>query len=47
MSLLISLALAAAQGWAASIIFKGSQFDFLRCLIIDIIGGYLGDFYMD
>lgn len=44
MELLISLALAAAAGWVASMIFKGSRFGFLGYMVIGIIGGIIGQF---
>lgn len=44
MDFLIDLAFCAAAGFAASFIFRGSQFGILGYIVIGFIGGYLGQF---
>lgn len=44
MSFLIDLAFCAAAGFAASFIFKGSQFGILGYIIIGFIGGFIGQY---
>ncbi|MDO6737983.1 GlsB/YeaQ/YmgE family stress response membrane protein [Wenyingzhuangia sp. 2_MG-2023] len=44
MSLLISLAIAVASGWAASLILRGNRFGFLGYLVIGFIGGIIGQY---